>query len=555
MPRGRVNSVTRKKYDLWTLVSLGLLCLFLLFLVYPLLNLLKESVYSGGAFTLGAFQKFFSKSYYYTSIFNSAKVALTVTVVSLLLGIPFAYFYSFYQMKGKKLLFVLVLLSTMSAPFIGAYSWILLMGNSGLITTFLKSFGIRGFSIYGFGGIVLVQSLKLFPLVVIYMNGAFRDIDNSLLEAAESMNCTGFDRFKRVIMSLTMPTILAAALLVFMRSFADFGTPVLIGRGYSTFPVLIYNQYLGENGADYHFAAAISVIAVLVTAAIFILQKVTTNKFKFTISALHPIAPKITKGIQGLGMHAYCYILVAIAMLPQLYVINMSFRNYNNSILRPGYSLVNYQKALEKNLFRSVSNTLLISFITLAIIILIAVLIAYLVVRRSNLLNNAIDVISMMPYIMPGGVIGIALIITFSSKPFYLTGTLLIMVIALAIRRMPFTSRSATAAMMKISESIEEASISLGASKLKTFVRITIPMMSSGIISGAVLSWVSVITEMSSGVILYNNRTITLTLSTYAAINNGTYGVAAVFATITTLFTVICLGLYLKLTKMEDVRL
>lgn len=546
---------TRKKIDVWTFVSIGLLILFAVFLIYPLINLLRESVFSDGKFTLDAFRKFFSKSYYYTSIFNSAKIALTVTFVSLLLGIPFSYFYSFFKMKGKKLLFVLVLLSTMSAPFIGAYSWILLMGNSGLITTFLKSFGLPNFSIYGFGGIVLVQSLKLFPLVVIYMNGAFRDIDNSLLEAAESMNCSGIKRFFKVIMSLTMPTILAAALLVFMRSFADFGTPVLIGRGYSTFPVLIYNQYLGENGADYHFAAAISVIAVIVTAVIFIIQKVSTNRFKFTISALHPVQPKETKGIRGILMHVFTYFLVSIAMLPQLYVINMSFRNYNNSILRPGYSLINYQKAMEKNLFRSIGNTLSISFVTLIVIIIIAVLIAYLVVRRSNLMNNAIDVISMMPYIMPGGVIGIALIISFSSSPFYLTGTMMIMVIALAIRRMPFTSRSATAAMMKISESIEEAALSLGASKFTTFTKLTIPMMSSGIISGAVLSWVSVITEMSSGVILYNNRTITLTLSTYAAINNGTYGVAAVFATITTIFTVICLAIYLKLTKIEDVRL
>lgn len=545
----------KKRLDLWSVVSFVLLGLFLLFLVYPLGKLLIESVYTEGNFSMDAFRKFFSQTYYYTSILNSMKIGVCVTIVSLLLGIPFAYFYTFFRLKGKKLLFVLCLLCTMSAPFIGAYSWVLLMGNSGLITTFLKTLGINGVTIYGFGGIVFVQSLKLFPLVVIYMNGAFRDIDNSLMEAAESMNCTGMERFYRVVMKLTMPTILAAALLVFMRSFADFGTPVLIGRGYSTFPVLIYNQYLGENGADYHFAAAISVIAVIVTAAIFILQKVATNQFKFTISALHPIEPKKAKGVSGGLMHGFCYLLVAVALLPQMYIINMSFRNYNNSILQPGYSFVNYTKAMEKMLFRSVGNTLLISFITLAVIIVIAVLIAYLVVRRSNLLNNTIDVISMLPYIMPGGVIGISLIISFSSKKFSLTGTLLIMIIALAIRRMPFTSRSATATMMKIPESIEEAALSLGASKAETFTKITIPMMSSGIISGAVLSWVSIITEMSSGVILYNNRTITLTISTYAAINNGVYGVAAVFATVTTLFTVICLVIYLRVTKLEDIRM
>ena len=543
-----------KKADGWSGISILLMAIFLIFLVWPLGNLLKESVYLDGKFSLDAFQEFFGKSYYYGSIFNSLKVGIAVMAVSLLLGIPFAYFYSFYQLKGRKILFVMCLLGTMSAPFLGAYAWILLMGNSGLVTTMLKSIGIRGITIYGFGGIVFVQALKLFPLVVIYMNGAFRDIDNSLLEAAESMGCKGVKRFFRVIMSLTMPTILAAALLVFMRSFADFGTPVLIGRGYSTFPVLIYNQYLGENGADYHFAAAISVIAVVVTAIIFLIQKFATNKFKFTINSLHPIEPKKAKGNGGILMHIYCYGVVALALLPQLYIINMSFRNYNNSILQPGYSFVNYEKAVEKNLFRAIGNTLIVSIVALAIIIVIAVLLSYLVVRRSNAFNNAIDVISMMPYIMPGGVIGISLIITFSKRPFVLTGSLLIMIIALSIRRMPFTSRSATAAMMKIPTSIEEAAISLGASKAKSFIKITVPMMSSGIISGAILSWVSIITEMSSGVILYNNRTITLTIGTYSAITGGIYGVAAVFATITTIFTIICLVLYLKVTKSEDIQ-
>ena len=193
--------------------------------------------------------------------------------------------------------------------------------------------------------------------------------------------------------------------------------------------------------------------------------------------------------------------------------------------------------------------------ITLAVIIVIAVLIAYLVVRRGNVLNHAIDTISMLPYIMPGAVIGISLILPFSRKPLAFTGTIGIMVIALAIRRMPFTSRSATAAMMKIPISIEEAALSLGAPRLAAFIKITVPMMGSGIISGAVLSFVSIITEMSSGVILYNNRTITLTLSTYAAIVNGTYGVAAVFATITMALTVLCLVVYLHFTDLDHVQI
>lgn len=550
-----MNAIKRK-LDFWNIISIIIMVFILLFLVYPIAGLMKEAFFvEGQGFTLEAFERFFSKSYYYATIGNSFKVSVAVTVLSLLLGIPFAYFYTFFQLRGKKALFILCLLCTLSAPFIGAYSWILLMGNSGLVTTFLKAIGITGVSIYGFRGIVLVQTLKLFPLVVIYMNGAFRDIDNSLMEVSESMGCKGIERFFKVIMTLTMPTILAAALLVFMRAFADFGTPALIGQGYQTFPVLIYNQYLSENGSDFHFAAAISIIAIVVTGVIFLIQKFATNKFKFTMSALHPVTPKPAKGPGGVLMHTYCYLLVAVALVPQLYIINMSFRNYNNSILRPGYSLINYEKALEKMLFRSIGNTVVISIVTLAVIIVFAILIAYLVVRRSNFLNNAIDTISMLPYIMPGAVIGISLVIAFNKSFLSLTGTLAIMVVALSIRRMPYTSRSATASMMKIPISIEEAAISLGASKAKTFVGITVPMMSSGIISGAVLSWVSIITEMASGVILYNNKTITLTVSTYNAIVRGTFGVAAVFATVTTLFTVLCLILYLKFTKVEDVRL
>lgn len=232
--------MTRRRFDFWNIVSYAILALVILFLVYPIGGLLIEAFHTPEkGFNLDAFRKFFSEKFYYGTISNSFKVSIAATALSLLLGIPFAYFYSFFQLRGKKVLFVLCLLCTMSAPFIGAYAWILLMGNRGLITLFLKSIGISGFRIYGFGGIVMVLTLKLFPLVVIFMNGAFRDIDNSLMEVAESMGCKGVNRFFRVIMTLTMPTTLAAALLVFMRAFADFGTPALIGQGYQTFPVLI----------------------------------------------------------------------------------------------------------------------------------------------------------------------------------------------------------------------------------------------------------------------------------------------------------------------------
>lgn len=543
----------KHRWDIWTALGIGLLLLFALFFIYPCVRLLWEAFYTEKTgFTLKAFVKFFSKKYYYATILNSFKVSGAVTVISLLLGVPFSYFFSFYKLKGRKILFVTALLCTMSAPFIGAYSWIMLLGRSGVITKLLESIGIRIGSIYGFGGILLVQSLKLFPLVMIYMNGAFQDIDASLLEASASLGCTGVKRFFKVVMGLTAPTILAAALIVFMRAFADFGTPALIGEGYKTFPVLIYDSFLSEVGADYNFASAVSVLAIILTAAVFLIQKVATSKFKFTINSLHPIQKKKPKGVGSVLMHVYCYLLIAVSLLPQFYIIVDSFRDYKGQVAQATYSLSNYQNAIRKLMGRSIKNTLVISSLSLAIIIVIAVLIAYLVVRRSSALSHTVDTISMLPYIMPGAVIGIALILGFNTKYFSLTGTMTIMIIALVIRRMPYTSRSATATMMQIPISTEEAAISLGASKLKTFIRVTIPQMTSGVVSGAILSFVSIITEMSSGIFLYNNQTITLTLNTYNNIGLGSYGTASAFATVTTLLTIVCLVLYLLCTRGSE---
>ena len=543
----------KRRWDIWTALGFGLLLLFALFFIYPCVRLLWEAFYTEKTgFTMKAFVKFFSKKYYYATILNSFKVSGAVTVISLLLGVPFSYFFSFYNLNGRKILFVTALLCTMSAPFIGAYSWIMLLGRSGVITKLLEGVGIRIGSIYGFGGILLVQSLKLFPLVMIYMNGAFQDIDASLLEASASLGCSGVKRFFKVVMGLTAPTILAAALIVFMRAFADFGTPALIGEGYKTFPVLIYDSFLSEVGADYNFASAVSVLAIILTAAVFLVQKFATSRFKFTINSLHPIQKKNPKGVGGVLMHVYCYLLIAVSLLPQFYIIVDSFRDYKGQVAQATYSLSNYQNAIRKLMGRSIKNTLVISTLSLVIIIVIAVLIAYLVVRRSSALSHTVDTISMLPYIMPGAVIGIALILGFNTKYFSLTGTMTIMIIALVIRRMPYTSRSATATMMQIPISTEEAAISLGASKLKTFIRVTVPQMTSGVVSGAILSFVSIITEMSSGIFLYNNSTITLTLNTYNNIGLGSYGTASAFATVTTLLTIVCLVLYLICTRGSE---
>lgn len=549
-----------KKWDMWVIISIILLGTYILFMLYPMIKLLINSVRdeSTGAFTLRYFERFFDKDHGYAyTLINSFKVSIAATIVTLIIGVPMAYLYTVYEVKGRNFLMVMIILCSMSAPFLGAYSWVLLLGRAGAITKLIKSlFGIKLPSIYGFGGILLALSTKLFTLVFLYVNGALKNVDNSLLEASSNMGCKGIRRFFKVVIPLCMPSILAAGLMVFMRSLADFGTPRMIGEGYMTFPVIIYQQYVGEVGTNYNFAAAIAVIAVVITAIIFLLQKFTSNRFSFTMNALHPIERKKAKPLGNILIHLFLYGMVVVSYAPQVFLIYYSFHNVSRTgnIIKPGYSFMNYQKVLP-DLGPAIWNTIRICGGALVIIVVMAMLISYLVVRRRNIINNVIDTMSMIPYIIPGAVIGIAMIMGFNSGAIVLTGTAWIMVIAMCIRRMPYTIRSSVAVLQQIPITVEEAAASLGASKLKTFIKITIPMMFSGVAAGAVMTWVTLITELSSSVMLYSYKTITLNLLVYVLVVGGTDARACAASTILTLFTVVTLVIYMRVSKNKSLSL
>ena len=545
---------TPRKLDVWQIISFVILALYALFLVLPLFQLLVSSVINDeGQFTWEFFARFFGRESYYGTLFNSFKVAVAVTATSLIIGILFSYFYSLFELKGKAVLQILAILACMSPPVIGAYSWIQMFGRGGIFTKLLRSaFGLRLPSIYGFGGIVLVITTQLFPLVFLYINGALKNIDNSLLEASSGLGCNSFKRFFKVILPLCMPTILAAGLLVFMRAFADFSTPLLIGKGYQTFPVLIYNSFVGETSRSQNFASAVSVVGIIVTGLIFLVQKLANNKFNFTMNALHSIEVRKAKPLSSIVMHVFCYFIVLVAMLPQFFVAWQSFRECKGGVFQDGYSFQSYIDAFDKVIKRSLPNTFSIGIIALVLVVFMAILIAYLVVRRRNTLNNVIDTLSMLPYIIPGAVVGIALVVSFNREPIVLTGTATIMIVALIIRRLPYTIRSSVAILQQIPMSIEEAAISLGCSKLKAFFTITVPMMTGGIMSGAIISWITIITELSTAIVLYSVKTETMTLTVYTSVVQGNDGIASAVATMLLVVTTISLLLFMKFSKNKD---
>jgi len=546
-------------FDFWILASMVILALYLLFMVYPLSKVVRQSVVdeTTGLFTLRYVKQFFSQPYYYRTLLNSFKVAITTGLAAVIVGTPLAYLYTMYEVKGRKTLQLLIILSSMSAPFIGAYAWILLLGRAGTITKFIRGiFGITIPSIYGFNGILLVLTIKLFPLVFLYVSGALKNVDNSLLEASSNMGCTGLKRFFKVVLPLCMPSILAASLMVFMRALADFGTPLMIGEGYMTFPVIIYNQYIGEVGTNQNFASAISVIAIIITLFFFLIQRYLSNRHSFSISAMHSIERKKAQPLGNFFIHLYAYGVVVISLLPQVYLIYLSFRQTSSAgiVFLPGYSLKSYQQVFS-NMGGTIWNTIRICGIALMVIILMAILISYLVVRRRNLVNGVIDSLSMIPYIIPGAVVGISLITSFNNPYMPLVGTATIMIVAMVIRRIPYTIRSSVAILSQIPLSIDEAAESLGAGRIKTLVMITVPMMLNGIFAGAIMSWVTLITELSSSILLYSFRTQTLNVAIYTMVAKGADGRACALSTILMIFTVVSLLIFNKFSKDGEIML
>lgn len=455
------------RWDFWTGVTLLAIVVFGLFLIYPLFSLFITAFQDSetGAFTLGHFTQFFERKYYYQSMINSFSVTTCVTVLAIVIGTILAYFMSMYKIRGKNMLEIGIIISLLSPPFIGAYSWILLGGRSGVLTRWLESMGIEAPSIYGFSGILLVLTLKLYPFIYLYVSGALKNIDAALIEAAESLGCSGIRKVFTVIVPLITPTILAGALMVFMNAMADFGTPMLIGEGFNVMPVMIYSEFINEVGDQANFAAAMAAIMVFITSVIFLLQKYVVNRKSFTMSSLRPIQVGALHGIQNVLVHVGIYLLVALSLIPQLVVIYTSFLETRGAIFVDGYSLESY-RTIFHNLGSAIQNTYIFSTSAIVLIVFLGMTVAYLTTRRKSWLTEIIDTLTMFPYIIPGSVLGITLLLAFNDEPLLLSGTAFIIIISLVIRRLPYTLRSSSAILYQISPSLEEASISLGASPL-----------------------------------------------------------------------------------------
>lgn len=541
---------SRWRPDFWFFTKLIVIAVMCLFIVYPFYTILTKSVFSNKVegLTLYNFIRFFTKPYYYQTLLRSMAVCFITVLTTTLIGVPVAYLMTRYNVPGKKLLHIFIIMSLMSPPFIGAYSWIILLGRNGLLAKLFATFGATAPTIYGRGGIIFVFTLHLFPYVYLYTSGAMNSIDSSLEEAAENLGMSKLRRIWTVTLPVILPSILAGCIMVFMTCLADFGTPMLLGEGYTVLPVLVYNEYMSESAVNPYMASTLSVIIVVCSLTMLAFQKLVVDKRNYMMSSLRPPQETQLHGGKRFLAGLPIYIVVMLSFLPQLVVVCQSFIERSFSGMIKGVNLNNY-KAILSRLGGNIRNTYVFSLIAIVFIIIVGILVSYILVRKKGKVATLIDTLIMFPYVIPGSVLGIGLIVAFNREPLILVGTSAIMIISYVIRKLPYTVRSGSAFLYQMDPFIEEASINLGVSPMKTFFTVTARMMLPGIMSGAVLSWITCINELSSSIMLYSGKTSTIAVAIYQEVVRMSDGTAAALATILTVTTIISLLIVFRLTK------
>lgn len=538
-----------KDHLTWNTLTLISFSIFAFFFLYPLFKLIIGSIWTGHGFNLEPFKRFFATKYYMQAVFNSFKVSTVTTIIAICTGTTFAMIMRYFKIKGKKIVDILLLVSTITPPFLGGYSWILLFGRVGWVTKFFNNLlGITLPGIYGFWGIVFTFVCHSTMTMYMYISGALKNVDATLNEAAANLGCFGLRRIIKIILPLILPTVLSTALLTFMACFADYGTCALIGEGYNVMGTLIYTAFLGEVSRDATMASAMASITLIFTTLLFVVQRWLGSRKVVEMNALHPIEQKQPKGILAFVTHGYIYLMTTLAVLPIFVVAYNSFQKASGFLFLPGYSLDSYRLAFQR-LGDSIQRTYAYGLVAIILIVIIAVIISYANVRHESALTKTADTLTVFPLVVPGTVLGIALVLAFNGAPFYLNGTAALVISVWVIRRLPYTIRSTTGVLHNISVSVEEASLSLGANSFRTFTRVTFPMLFSGVLPGALLSFISSITELSSSLMVYNYKTVTMSIKIYTEITKGNFGVASAMSTILLFSAVVVLAILFKVSK------
>lgn len=522
-----------RRRDFWWCVTVLAYLTVALFLVYPLTTILVTS-FTGEEhrFILAEnYRRVFLHRYYYSSIINSLYLSALATGGALLVGTALAFAVARSPLPGKNFIRTAANLALLSPPFIGAYSWVVLFGRMGLVNRVLSTVGWTLPTIYGWRGILLVFVVQYFPFVFLLVSGALRSVDQSIEDAALSLGSPPSRTFRTAIMPVITPSITAGALLVFMGTMADFGTPMIIGEGLRTLPTLMYGEFMNELGGNPAMASTLGSLLILVNTGALMAQRYYAFRKAYNVVCIQPLRVRRISPRRQIAVTAFAYAVVGVALIPSATIIVSSFMPTRGPVMYAGFSLQSYQIIFHM-VPRAIANTFGLTALAVVLDVLLGVLVAYLLARRRSQAHMFLDALIMLAYAIPGTVVGVGLIVVYNRPPVILTGTWIILLVSYFIRHLPYPVRACTAMLQQIDIRVEEASVSLGVPPFLTFLKVTIPLMFPAIVSGAALAWMTTIGELSSSILLYSGPWATMSVAIFTEVFSNHFGTASALASI-----------------------
>ncbi len=481
---------------------------FIVFMLYPLGYVFSGAFFTDEGFSLVFFGLMLSSPNYTVILANSINLGLAVTLFTTLLSLPLAFLLVRYDFPGKGLLNGLILIPLVLPPFVGAIGMRQLLARFGSINLLLLQMGVIDQPIDwlggGFWGVVLLEVLHLYPIMYLNLAAALANVDPTLEEAAKNMGASGFKLFRTVTFPLMLPGYFAGAIIVFIWAFTDLGTP-LVFEYRELIAVQIFNMVtdLHQNPMGYAFVVAV----VVLTLFFFYLSKRLLGGKSYEMMGRGHVASAVRPASVSLTVLIYTVVLSisALALIPHLGVVLTSVAGrWFLSVLPSEFTIRFYREVFSHDLtLLSIKNSLLLSSLSTIIDIVLGVTIAYLLARKRVPGRNVLDALAMLPLALPGLVVAFGYVAAFSATPLDpRINPVPLLVIAYAVRRLPYMVRAAYAGFQQSSVVLEEAAMNLGASPLKTLYQITFPLVFANLVAGAVLAFSFAMLEVSDSLIL-----------------------------------------------------
>lgn len=496
----------------------GLLVFFSLFLFYPVGLLLRGAFVDAGGFSLRYFGLLLASPLQREALANSFALALLTTAGTTLLSLPLAHWITRYEFRGKTVWSALLLLPMVMPPFVGAIGLRQLLSRYGSLNLLLMEAGliapdapIDWLGAGGFWGIVALQILNLYPIMLLNVSAAMANVDPALREAAENLGAGPGRLFRTITLPLILPGWFAGAIIVFIWAFTDLGTPLIFGYS-RVVPVQIFDSLNEINTNPMGYALVVFVLAL--TVVLFVASKYFLARRRYEMIARgHTgagVAPASRRhaALIWLALGAVC----TVALLPHGMVVIQSLAGrWFWTMLPSEWTMANYAEILRDPLTgASVRNSLLYSSLSAGLDLVLGVVIAWLLTRRRIPLAGLLDALAMLPLALPGLVLAFGYVAAFDGfKNPWLNEFLnprqnptLLLIVSYSVRRLPYIVRSACAGFQQTSLTLEEASANLGASPWRTLRRITLPLIAANLIAGTILTFAFAMLEVSDSLIL-----------------------------------------------------